>query len=308
MENKTYNILWIDDEYETLGGTIGRAKRNGIILHGVKSRNGGLEELKKNYYRYDGILLDAKTFENEDDVRGSEDTLNAIRAKDEINSLQKKFEIFVLTGQAEAFDDKTFHKVFENVYKKGVEAEMERLWADLKAAADRQPDTQLRHDYKNVFELCYPGYIGESLEEDLLYVLKIDEAPKFGPYFNSMRKVVEDLFIAFSRHGLLPEEFVNPTVSLNPSSIFLAGKWKSTHQFNFEHLEGTYLPEHIANSLRNILSVVQPGSHRSYVETYVRKSKTPYLLKSVLFQLLDVLVWFKYYLDSNPKRENWVRM
>ena len=33
--------------------------------------------------------------------------------------------------------------------------------------------------------------------------------------------------------------------------------------------------------------------------------RTPYLFKSVLFQLLDVLVWFKQYVDAKPKTKNW---
>ena len=33
--------------------------------------------------------------------------------------------------------------------------------------------------------------------------------------------------------------------------------------------------------------------------------KTPYLFKSLLFQLLDVLVWFKQYVDQKPITKNW---
>jgi cold shock CspA family protein len=31
-------------------------------------------------------------------------------------------------------------------------------------------------------------------------------------------------------------------------------------------------------------------------------------MKSVLFQLLDVLIWFKMYVDSSPKTENWEKV
>ena len=31
-------------------------------------------------------------------------------------------------------------------------------------------------------------------------------------------------------------------------------------------------------------------------------------MKSVLYQLLDVLVWFKMYVDSNPQTKNWERI
>ena len=96
MEDIIYNILWIDDEHESLSGTKGRAKRNGIHLIPFKSLNSGMSELEKNSSFYDGVLLDAKFFENEDDIQGSEDTEYVHRAKEQLIQLPKKFEIFVL--------------------------------------------------------------------------------------------------------------------------------------------------------------------------------------------------------------------
>ena len=68
MEKKFYNILWIDDEHDGMSGFVGDAKFNGIKLIAFKSLNEGMSELKKNYPIYDGVLLDAKFFENEDDL------------------------------------------------------------------------------------------------------------------------------------------------------------------------------------------------------------------------------------------------
>ncbi len=78
METPVYNILWIDDEHESLTSTKGRAKRNGIQLVPFKSLEGGLGELERNYPYYDGILLDAKFLANEDDNAGTEDTSSAL--------------------------------------------------------------------------------------------------------------------------------------------------------------------------------------------------------------------------------------
>ena len=105
MDEVVYNILWLDDEHEQLAGTKGRAKRNGINLIPFKSLDGGISELERNYPNYDGVLLDAKFFENETDEAGSEDTFSSFRAKERILQLPKKFEIFVLTGQAEAYEN-----------------------------------------------------------------------------------------------------------------------------------------------------------------------------------------------------------
>src|SRR5690606_16877273 len=130
-------------------------------------------------------------------------------------------------------------------------------------------------------------------------------------HFNAIRKIVEDLFTAFSKYRLLPLEFVTPGVALNESSKFLAGKAADGTPFiekGYQHSEETHLPLLIASSLRSILSITQAGSHRSNIDLHVKTIKTPFLFRSVLFQLLDVLTWFKHYVDSNPKTENWIRI
>ncbi|MCB0708923.1 MAG: hypothetical protein KDC15_05985 [Chitinophagaceae bacterium] len=311
MEDIVYNILWIDDEHESLAGTKGRAKRNGINLIPYKSLNNGMSELESNFPYYDGVLLDAKFFENEDDIQGSEDTYNVHRAKERLLQLKKKFEVFILTGQAEAYEDKTFKKAFTKVYKKGSDDEIDRLFADIKLAAATQEDTQIRHAYKRVFDVCTEKYIGELAGQDILNLLKVNDDLHIDDNLNAIRKIVEDLFTAFGKFRLLPLEFVTPGVALNESSKFLAGKTADGTPFSekgYQHLEETHLPPHIASSLRSLLSVTQAGSHRSKIDLHVKTIKTPFLFKSVLFQLLDVLTWFKVYADSNPKPENWIRI
>jgi cold shock CspA family protein len=311
MEDLVYNILWIDDEHETLTGTKGRAKRNGIQLVPFKSLNAGMSELEQNYPFYDGVLLDAKFLENEDDIKGSEDTDNVHRAKEQLLQLKKKFEIFVLTGQAEAYEDTTFNKAFKKVYKKGSDEDIERLFEDIKNAAENQQDTQLRYAYKRVFDVCTEKYIGEMAGQDILNLLKVNDETNIDNHFNTIRKIVEDLFMTFVKFSLLPSAFVTPSVSLNETSKFLAGKSSDGTFFiekGYQHLEETHLPKQIAFYLRSILSVTQAGSHRSEIDLFVKSIKTSYLLKSVFFQLLDVLVWFKIYVDSNPTTQNWSKV
>lgn len=311
MEDIIYNILWIDDEHETLSGTKGRAKRNGINLVPFKSLNNGMDELERNYPFYDGVLLDAKFFENEDDEKGTEDTFYVHRAKERLLQLKKKFEVFILTGQAEAYEDRTFKKTFTNVYKKGSDEDVDRLFSDIKRAAEIQEDTQIRQKYKRVFDVCSEKYIGELAGQEILRLLKVDDESNIGNHFNDIRKIIDDIFIAFSKFNLLPTEFVNPIVALNESSKFLTGKAADGTLFiekGFQHKDSTHLPKQIAHHLRNILNITQAGSHRSEVDYYVDLVKTPYLFKSVFFQLLDVLVWFKLYVDSNPMTENWTKV
>lgn len=92
--------------------------------------------------------------------------------------------------------------------------------------------------------------------------------------------------------------------------VYFAAEWWCSMVRNMhQHLEETHLPKQIAYYFRAIIQVTQAGSHRSYIDLHVNIDtiKTPFLFKSVLYQLLDVLVWFKMYLDSNPKKGNWLK-
>ena len=307
--NLRYKVLWIDDEHEELSGFKFQAKREGIDLVAFKSLNGGINELKKNSSTYDGVLLDAKFYKDEDDTEGSEDTDNVHRAKEQLLQLKKKFEIFILTGQAEAYNDTSFNKAFLKVYKKGSSEDNYRLFEDLKKSALKQEDTQLKYKYKRVFDVCCEKYIGEHVAEDILSLLKVEDESNSLNNFNTIRKIVEDLFKAFAKFKLLPLDFIEPQVALNPSSIFLAGRDQNektnTIYKKYKNKKETHLHPQIINFLKNILYVVQNASHRSEIDDYVRQIRTPFLFKSILFQLFDVIIWFKDYVDSNPKRENW---
>jgi hypothetical protein len=162
-----------------------------------------------------------------------------------------------------------------------------------------------------VFDVCTEKYLGELAGQEILNLLKSNDKASLDDNFNDIRKVVEDLFVAFNKFSLLPSEFITPSISLNEGSRFLAGKAADDIFFiekGFKHLEGTHLPKLIVKHLRSVLSVTQAGSHRSDVDFHVKTIKTPYLFNSVFFQLLDLVVWFKMYVDTNPRTGNWERM
>src|SRR5690606_18511468 len=111
--------------------------------------------------------------------------------------------------------------------------------------------------------------IGELAGQDILNLLKINDETNIDNHLNTIRKLVEDLFIAFNKFNLLPGEFVTPRVALNESCKFLTGKGYDGSHFSekgYQHLEETHLPKQIALYLRSVLAVTQAGSHRSEID------------------------------------------
>jgi hypothetical protein len=306
MEHIVFNIFWIDDDHETLQGFKGRAKRNGIQLFPFKSLIAGMSELEKNRSFYDGVLLDAKFLENEDDIKGTEDTDNIHRAKEQLLQLKKKFEIFVLTGQAEAYEDTTFNKAFKNVYNKGSDENIERLFIDIKNAAVSQQDFQIRNEFKRVFDICGEKYLGSKFFEPILDLLKkVKLTNDFEPTKDNLlpiRKIIESSFDRLFELGIIPEEIYRE--GFNPIVKFLCNNKNNSGYF----VSKEFMHSTLAYFFDNLVFVTQDSQHDSKklklnVDDYIASIKSPYLFKSLVFQLLDYLIWLKEFIDENSNPE-----
>lgn len=292
-EEQLFNILWIDDEHEDLTPTKGRAKNNGIKLHPYKSRKAGLKELQNNIDFYDGILLDARCFENEDDTKGTEDTQHSIDALQEINGLDKKFEIFVLTGQSEEYIDGSYKKMFKNVYEKGNNKHFLELIARLKESAQNLPDTQLKIKYASVFQLTNAGILSAQSNTRLLNLVKFleGESDLDVNELTPLRKIIENLFTYLAEVKLIPQEIAKARGAISNSSRFLAGI-NDEYVFNDDPI-----PALVSENLHRLLNITQDGAHGDgalnlKVDEYLASANNNYLFKSCIYLLFDILSWF----------------
>lgn len=262
-----------------------------------------MAELEKNHSFYDGVLLDAKILKYEDDQPGSEDTEYIYRAKDDLLQFtKKKFEIFVFTGQAEAYDSRDFKKAFPRVYRKGNTDERTRLFNDLIIAAESQDDIQLKHQFRNIFQLCDNKYIGSNQFERVFFLIKDlenkDSIEKTGDLFNPIRKIIEALFGGLRDIGIIPSE----VITLNRSSLFLSNKHNDyTHLSEFIH-------PMVAENLYRLINITQDGSHgegelRLRVDEYLQHNNSDFLYKSTIYLLFDILMWFKQFIDNHSDVE-----
>lgn len=316
---KKYKVLWFDDKFEEYENDKDHAFQQGIELVGFGNAKEGLEELKANYNLYDAVIVDGLFYNNAE--QGGDPAATAFGEVAKYLGWLKNQEIilpwFIYSGQTSFIKDKSDlievlkDKDFADgkVFDKNNINDFALLCNYLVTAANSIGDTIIRNQYRDVFEVCTSNYIGEIAGRDLFLGLKNIDKIDVDQNFNIVRKIVEDLFMAFNKFQLLPSDFVNPNVALNPSSIFLSGREqneRSDSKFKkFILNQENHLPIIISNNLRNILSITQAGSHRSDIDIHVESLKTPYLFKSVLYQLFDVLIWFKNFVDDSPKKNNW---
>jgi hypothetical protein len=306
-----YQVLWIDDDAEKQDGFLDSAYLNGLDINYYKTSKLGMEELVSKMEQYDAVILDAMVYnESEDEKAALTGLFNSIKR---INALsdRKKIPYFIFSGYIDQDQHASAREMLadEIIFIKS--KDNKALFKAIKEAADKQIDTQIRHKYQRVFDVCTEKYIGENAGTDLLKLLLSVDNSTTENQFNSLRKIIEDVFTAFNKFQLLPNAFITPSISINESSRFLSGKNHKGELFTekgYQHIEETHLPVQISSMLWNILSITQDGSHRAKIDAHVKYLNTSYLFQSVLYQLLDVIAWFKIHIDSNPKTENWTKI
>lgn len=293
-----YKVLLIDDECNTAIGReiIGYAEQEDIDIDACESHEEGMQILDSKRQFYHAVILDAKVKKMKDDTVIGLAGLAASRDRlIEINK-NEYLPYFIFTAQPDYQKSDMFRESYGDYFIKGTDNQ--KLLDTIKISVGKKEEYIVKKKYNRVFEVCTDKYIGASTTSTLLSLLKIVEGYEGSlnseDKLNAVRKVVEQLFRAFKRIGVIPNE----VTGINPQSKFLAGHKESPYSFTEEILDPT-----IAYLVKSILDITQNASHNGKVDEYIKKQGTPYLFNSVVFQLLDVLIWFKNYADTHPDIE-----
>lgn len=317
---KHYKILWIDDQFDRLENIADKAARVGIFLEGYKSFEEGFAYLEPHITEFDGVLLDARFFANKSDVPDDESLVGLGMAVKRLNFLKNKkvLPYFIFSGQADLERNSTFQETYGQHYLKFNKQSEEELFAAIKREADKQPETQIRHRFAPAFAACTSTCIGDNTAQLLLEVLLFLDDPTGKPdadsYLNNLRKLVEAVFHAALNHGLLPQECFNKgAINLTWSKLFLSGQEVEFPNGDKIRPRLSTFPLVLSNALSLLIELTNNGSHyqqdpqitntqrqatKEKLQQLRQRVNTPYLLASLTYQLLDILVWFKAILDD----------
>jgi hypothetical protein len=303
-----YKVLWIDDDCNTTGRDfIGQAEQDDVDITAFESHEEGIAYLEKNLYDFHAVILDAKVKNKKDDTVIGLEGLKASR--DRLIELNNKKDIpyFIFTGQPDYQTNELFKQSYGDFYIKGTDNE--RIIDDIIQRVEQKEDYILKKDYQKVFQLCSEKYIGVEAQKPLLNILSSIRNPKkeFDDelYFTQIRKILEYMFRSANKNGLLHDACIpNGKVNLVESSLFLAGK--ETLHLNVKSTK-SHFPKLIADSAQSIIFITGAASHTTdpdiknniNLSEYRKLINTPYLLYNLTFQLMDILVWYKEYVDIN---------
>ncbi len=315
---KQYKVLWFDDEYETLDLLKEQATINGINHIGFTNAEQGIFDLEKNYRKYDAVIIDGLFYRKQGqsgDVKTDSALADVFQKLDHLND-RKIIPSFILSGQASFTKESNpfaNHYKENKVYDKQSEKDLEELWTNIKAESDLLDDTQIRHQFNEVFNSCDALDISFDYQYYIITILKsikynngMDEML----YFAQLRKIIELLFRKTEKAGLLHSSCIkNGEVNLSESSLFLSGQ--PTKYSNVKCIQ-SHFPTIIAENVKNIIFITGAAVHtededvkkaKVSIEDLRKTNKTPFLLYSLVFQLIDIISWVRKYIDENADKE-----
>ena len=302
MEQKEeYNVIWIDDEWDTIGKAFIQIceKRHKIHIKAFKTRREGMDALEHNLKFWDAVILDAKAFNNSstNEVADVDGLYEAIRQIERLKS-KKHIPYFVLTRQPDLMDDRIFEQSVGKFYKKDTNGQS-KLLADLKEEVGNSPRHQLKMQYNDVMERLYSLDIeaGETILDILEAMHFPNNHPDFDPnlYYNKLRQILEYNFRKANEYGILPDECIpNGIVNLNQSYMYLSGRDAEVVGVRCS-LPQAVFPKHLQKIVSLILNLGNNYSHTPIPEIINPRI----LLFSLALQTCEVTLWLDKYIDSN---------
>lgn len=304
-------VLWIDDEYVKQSDVISDAEQDDIDLIPFESHEEGIRALNADKTGFHAIILDAKVKNKQSDTTTSLKGLAASRDKlIQLNSSGYFIPYFIFTGQPGYESDENFKDSYGDFFIKG--KDNQKLFDAIKEAVINKEEFIIHSDFKNVFDVCNKHFDVDTkkcLTKILLSIKKPSQIFDDELYFTHIRIILENLFREANKHGLLHDKcLAGGKVNLTESSLFLAGE-------PTKHLgagcKQNLFPKLIANFVRDIIFITGAASHTTDanvknnidLQEYRALINTPYLLYSLTFQLMDVLIWFDSYLANNNDYE-----
>lgn len=319
-------IALVDDDAEYAAVQEITARKHGFVLTWFQNWEDAKSPIKER--RFKAVILDAKGQLNK--TSATEDSAHLHQARTDLAQWRGSnihVPYLINTG----FDDgETRHLQGEKRYLKGDE---EELYIDLRALVERSAEDALRQRHTDVFvaldSSCFRTEAAVLLMDALLFIERGDRSGQDRLFLNPLRQVVEHYFVAAHQCGLLPDEIMGKAPNLRLCSLFLAGaKVQYPSPKNPEltlSSDRPLLPKLLAEGLHNVLSVTNWGSHAMNAAYSAEDTNeiqdneaafhihggSPYLLSAVVFQLMDVLVFFHRFITENPDpkvNRSWIQV
>jgi hypothetical protein len=313
-----YNVIWIDDEWDTIGKPFMQiCEKHNIHITPFKTRKNGMDLLLKDERPWDAVILDAKAYnESENETANLTGLYEAIKQIEGLK-MRKSIPYFVLTRQPDLLDNDTFRELIGEFYKKGNAEEEggiikvkgeEQLIEDLKTKIGESSRHRVKERYKETVDVL--NHINPKACENIIDILEVmhfpDSNPKFNydESFNSLRKILESFYKKANEWQIIPDECVDRkegNVNINQCVHYLSGRNADIVGIRFGNSTDRIVPRHIKDLMFAVQSLTNYLSHEYVNDNVATKPRD--ILFSLALQICEIILWLDNYIKSHQDIE-----
>lgn len=294
-----HKVLIVDDDKNYAQSLIDPAYKNyDIELHHCEDWETAESRIIKNPDEFRVIIIDGKGKLKQEEKEENSRHLHV--ATSFLKSLREKgiyIPYVINTGYFEELS-----KYFGNeimIDKK----DTDKLFAKIKELIESSEENKIREKYSDVFACFSPQYLPKEAEDNLLEVLLEIENNKWSASsLNTLRKIVESIYIKLHEYDdeLIPYgclRYENNKVNLKYCELRLTGKEIRENGTILYPAIKAALPVHLCLIVGPITKVCNMASHPDLNKI------SKYYLQGITFALMEMILWFKKYVDENYKKK-----
>ncbi len=291
-------VLWVDDECRDSSNQltpmgedfVNIAYEKGIEITAVNNYAEGLLLINRNPREFIVIILDVH---NQNATEGTAFD-DYTQAREEIVKIQTKYNqpepyIFVYSGNKQSHDAQSYfpQNLFgKRIYDKNGN-DYETLLEHIVQIGQVSSLYECQCNYKDVLQIINDRCSSDAYKKLLEIIVRVIVYNNYSAsvYVNDMRKILDYIM------GVLRD---------NEYSFWADDKYKEKSLNNLSIYIGhdENVPVYIQRAFHTAVQVTQNGSHLLSVESDVSGGRAPYLLRSCLFELFNIILWVKYYISE----------
>ena len=287
-------ILIIDDRQDFINGFINIAGTKDISVAHGKSFEELKQKMPRFHHKISVVILDIKCLLNNEQEIENEDFIGT--AITFLDQNYPKFPRLILTGDDELFKGYRKFNKDEEVFLKTDEG-IEKLFERVEYFCENSENLRIRREYEDVFEIFDEGLIPIKQEKQLINIFKninVQNESEIEPILRDIRALQEMIYksINLKNKTVVPDKFIRN--SKDEMIIFNSlMKHLDGYPENNKATQKEYQNNAISLQAKSIYRVSSEYIHEKVKRTF---SITPYTFKSLVYNLLDILLWAKQYL------------
>jgi hypothetical protein len=289
-------ILIVDDDVIFVDKFNQRALKNGFELFEANSLEQLRIKIKEVEHKIGAVILDIKCLLTDDQI--IEDRAFISQALSFLDINYRHIPRVILTGDTNEFDNLQTLYPQEKLFLKQPEG-FEELFKELFKLCNNSENLKIKKEYSDIFEIFEQGLMYNSQEVQMLNILKnLDEqdSSKFGGILRDIRAMQEAIYKKINQK--------NPTII--PNDKFKISDGMIEFNSLMAHLNGNldknnkYIPTTVIyqnNLINHFANTIYRGCGK-YVHTTTSTEYmiSNYALKSLIYNLLELMIWAKQYL------------